>query len=313
MKSAKPLPSALGVLFLASIGLVPGLAPAQVLVSDFSNFSESGNLLGSPNVREQAFTPSGTSVTVTSAASHANGVVGQEAYLSDEFPALTAGDRVTVDLTAATFNLAPDTIGLAVASMEALTSRTYLLIWGWRTGSMYLANFGGVSGTEFISQLPAFPGSGRPDSVFIERTATGWTFGSIKGATETIHFTNITAVGTSAITANGTAIGLFSDMRTDTSTWTVNHLVVGPLPPPVLRISQSGGALDFQWDSKSTRQYDLVSSIDLSTPVSTWPPYNDGITTHENIAASGTGTNSLTGVQKVGPQRFFSIIQEPVP
>ena len=45
MKSAKSLPSALGVFFLAAIGLIPGLAPAQILVSDFSNFSESGNLL----------------------------------------------------------------------------------------------------------------------------------------------------------------------------------------------------------------------------------------------------------------------------
>ena len=286
MKSAKPLPSALGVLFLASIGLVPGLAPAQVLVSDFSNFSESGNLLGSPNVREQAFTPTGTSVTVTSAASHANGVVGQEAYLSDEFPALTAGDRVTVDLTAATFNLAPDTIGLAVASMEALTSRTYLLIWGWRTGSMYLANFGGVSGTEFISQLPAFPGSGRPDSVFIERTATGWTFGSIKGATETIHFANITAVGTSSITANGAAFGMYSDMRTNASTWTVGNLSLSsPEPPP------PPPAPDY---------LPLVSFI----------PVSDGVEATDENGYAGSATNSIAFIQDnlitVGGQQFIA-------
>ncbi len=230
MTSAKSPPPALGVFFLAAFALFLPAAHA-ITVADFGNFSESGNLLGSPNVREQTFTPSGTSVSVTSATTTTT--VGQETYLTDEFPALTAGDRVRLDLTSATFNNSADTICLAVTSTETPTSRANIVIWGWRTGSMYLANFGGLTGTDFVSQLPAYPATGRPDSVFIERTATGWTFGSIKGTTETIHSSNIAAVGTSAITANGTAIGMYSDMRTNTSTWTMGNLTLStPEPPP---------------------------------------------------------------------------------
>jgi hypothetical protein len=103
---------------------------------------------------------------------------------------------------------------------------------------MFLGNFDG-SGA-YAATIPAYPASGRPDSVFIERTATGWTFGSIKGATETINFTNITSVtqtspsATSTITANGSAFGLYSDMRTTTSTWTVNNLTIVPEPSGTL-------------------------------------------------------------------------------
>jgi hypothetical protein len=163
---------------------------------------------------------------------------GQETYLSDEFPTLTTGDRISVKLTSVTFNNAADTIGLAVASTETPNTQTpekraNILVWGWRTGSMYLTNFNASGG--YTTATTATPASGRPDSVFIERTATGWTLGSIKGTTETIFYTNIAAVGATAITANGSAIGFWSDMRTTTSTWTVGNLTrssTEPPPPP---------------------------------------------------------------------------------
>ena len=286
MKSAKSLPSALGVFFLAAIGLIPGLAPAQILVSDFSNFSESGNLLTSPNVRDQTFTPGGTSVTVTSATTTTT--VGQETYLTDEFPSLTAGDRVTLDLAAATFNNTADTIGLAVASTDTPNTQTpnkraNILVWGWRSGAMYLTNFDAGGNNVTASPAPAYPASGRPDSVFIERTATGWILGSIKGATETIFFTNIAAVGSTSITANGTAIGLWSDMRTNTSTWTVGNLTLSaPEPPP-------------------TPDYlPLVSFI----------PVTDGDEATDENGYAGSATNSIAFIQDnlitVGDQQFIA-------
>jgi predicted enzyme related to lactoylglutathione lyase len=207
-------------------------------ITVFSNFSESGNLLvpSATNTREQNFTPSGTSVTVTTA-SGSN--VGQETYLTDEFGTLTAGYRISLDLTAVTFNTiqAAQTIGLAVASTETPNNQTpnkraNILVWGWRYDKMYVSTFdatGEAAGN--AAATPAYPASGRPDSVFIERTATGWTLGSIKDGIETIFYPNITQVvgaTTKSITADGTAFGLWSDMRLTSATWTVSNLVVTP-------------------------------------------------------------------------------------
>jgi BNR repeat-containing family member len=212
-------------------------SPAET-VTNFSNFSESGNLLLPPTyTREQTYTPGGTSVTITSITDTTT--VGQETYLTDEFPTLTAGYRITVDLTSATFRgSSAETIGLVVASTETPNTqpdkRGNLLIWGWRNGSMWVGNFDGSSPTAvYGNNTSAYPSGVKPDSVFIERTATGWTLGSIKGAVETNHFTNLTTVAASTITANGTAFGLYSDMRNNASTWTVGNLTLSsPEPPP---------------------------------------------------------------------------------
>jgi len=272
---------------LAAIALILGLASAQT-VTNFSNFSESGNLLTSPNIRNQTFTPSGTSITVTTATRHANGVVGQETYLSNEFPILTTGDRITVTLTSATFNNNADTVGLAVASTEIPTSRTNILVWGWRSGSMYLTNFDASSAN--TTATTAYPASGRPDAVFIERTATGWTLGSIKGSTVTIHYTNITTVAgtpTTTITANRSAIGLYSDMRTDTSTWTVSNLTrssTEPPPPP-----------------PPPRDY---------LPLVSFLPVSDGNEATDENGYAGSATNSIAFIQDnlitVGGQQFIA-------
>ena len=66
-------------------------------------------------------------------------------------------------------------------------------------------------------------------------------------------------------------------------------------------------SLAFEWESQAGFEYSLVSNTDLSIPVSSWDVYNDGSTTFENIAASGTGTNTLTGVARVGQVRFFAL------
>ena len=225
---------------------------------------------------------------MTSATSHASGVVGQETYLSNEFPTLTTGDRITVNLTSATFPNTADTIGLAVASTETPTSRANILVWGWRSGSMYLANFDGSG--NFASATPGYPAAGRPDSVFIERTAAGWTFGSIKGTIETINFTNLTTVvgtTTTTITANGSAIGFYSDMRTNTSTWTVGNLTRSsaepppPPPPPPVYLP-------------------LVSFI----------PVTDGNPATDENGYAGSATNSIAFTQDniltVGSQQFIT-------
>ncbi|MEP4076344.1 beta strand repeat-containing protein [Haloferula sp.] len=134
----------------------------------------------------------------------------------------------------------------------------------------------------------------------------------------------VTSTNTDAFVdvSNGGATGKvsYSGTFTDQSgagegTFAAGRITISPaLPDPLqLIIAQSGGNLDFEWNSMSGMQYDLVSAPNLSTPVSTWLPYNDGVTTYENIAASGSGTNMLTGVLKSGPKRFFALNEEVVP
>ncbi|HIG27354.1 MAG TPA: hypothetical protein EYQ50_05975, partial [Verrucomicrobiales bacterium] len=82
--------------------------------------------------------------------------------------------------------------------------------------------------------------------------------------------------------------------------------------PLALNVIGDGANLDFEWDSLSGMQYDLVTSTDLTTPVNTWPVYDDGAMTYEDIPATGT-TTMLAGVPIVDPIRFFALIEEPVP
>ncbi|MDQ8192190.1 hypothetical protein [Roseibacillus persicicus] len=82
--------------------------------------------------------------------------------------------------------------------------------------------------------------------------------------------------------------------------------------PVILSVSQVAGALDFSWESTAGYQYDLLSSTDLSTPPSEWLVHDDGAGLLEDIAASGTGTNSLVGVALSGEQRFFTLREEEV-
>lgn len=89
-----------------------------------------------------------------------------------------------------------------------------------------------------------------------------------------------------------------------------------PVPssfPFVLKISGTGGTLDFEWRSSAGKFYDLVSSPDLATAPATWAPYHDGVTTYENIPASETGTNTLSGVGLLGAERFFVLVEKDSP
>jgi hypothetical protein len=93
------------------------------------------------------------------------------------------------------------------------------------------------------------------------------------------------------------------------SSGTISALTLTQIWPPVLQISQNGANLDFQWGSRAGRNYDLLGTNALTTPLATWPPYHDGVTTYTNIPASGTGLNVLANIAKVGPVMFFMLIE----
>jgi len=210
--------------------LVPALALAvrsstasASVITDFSGFSESGGLLGAAHTRDQSFTPSGASVLIADEGVSAAGFVGQELYLSDEF------DTAVVD----------ETFGIAIASAEALTSRINLVTWSWRpaTSNVSLTSFNaaGSSTTNFFSW-----GASAPDTIYVDRTAAGWTFGYIEGGIETAVVSDAIAVGATAITADGSAFGLWSDMRADGSSKTVSNLTLVPEPSSLAMLGLGG-------------------------------------------------------------------------
>jgi hypothetical protein len=90
---------------------------------------------------------------------------------------------------------------------------------------------------------------------------------------------------------------------------TISALTLTQVWPPVLQISPSGGNLNFKWDSRSGKQYDLLATNNLVAPIATWPPYHDGAITYTNIPAAGT--NVLTNVAKTGPANFFILNEKP--
>jgi hypothetical protein len=109
--------------------------------------------------------------------------------------------------------------------------------------------------------------------------------------------------------------GLIDDARiyAEVLSQSAIETLAGMTGPLVVKISQSGGNLDFEWNSMDGMQYDLLSSTDLSAPISTWPVYNDGVNPpYENIPSGGIAT-TLSGVVKVGQTRFFALFEEEAP
>lgn len=209
------------------------------VITDFTNFTESGGLLGAAHTRDQSFTPSGASVLIADEGVSAGGFVGQELYLSDEFTTLTTGDRVTLDWAGTDTAVANETFGIAIASAEALTSRVNLVTWSWRPSASQVSlssfNAAGSSTSIFFSW-----GASAPDTIYVDRTAAGWTFGYIEGGIETAVVSDATAVGATAITADGSAFGLWSDMRADDSTKTVTNLTLVPEPSSLALLGLGG-------------------------------------------------------------------------
>jgi hypothetical protein len=74
----------------------------------------------------------------------------------------------------------------------------------------------------------------------------------------------------------------------------------------------TAGLYDFSWDSQEGKLYDLLTSTDLATPISTWPIYDDGSMLYENLPATGT-TTTLTGVPSAAARRFFALREEDAP
>ena len=219
MKGFTPVIVVAPVVLLA---LAPAAPAAGVIVTDFSNFSESGPLVGSI---DQSFTPTGATVAISGSGSG----VGYEWFLSDEFPTPGAGDRTSLDVGGTGTAAGNDGFGLSLASTENPTNRNNLTYWFMEPGKSELAleSFDGA-GAAFTQRVLGL--SPLPDTLFIDRTAAGWSFGSITGGVETVHFADVTESGGIQITADGSALGMMSIMDNSGDSWSVTNFTVVPEP-----------------------------------------------------------------------------------
>jgi hypothetical protein len=72
----------------------------------------------------------------------------------------------------------------------------------------------------------------------------------------------------------------------------------------MLEMAFNSAALDFAWNNKSGKLYDLESSDSLT--ITNWAGYNG----YTNMFHDGSGTNTLNGVATDGPVRFFRVIEK---
>lgn len=233
----------------AAISMIACASAHAAVLTSFSTFTESPTLLSSPNNRSQAFTTTigtGTNSVIATAGSNATGA-GQEVFLSDSFSLATVGSRISASLgsLAGTFNNS-QSIGLVVASTETPTSRTNMLIFFYRSqtsnrlGYFFDDSFGTTTSVNSSSSdavnFPVLGITVNPNSIFIERTsATTYSLGSITGVTTTIHKVLTIGTGVKEVTANGTAVGVYSDVRANNSVNTLNNFAhVVPEPSTAL-------------------------------------------------------------------------------
>lgn len=257
----KPTKYRIHPIFAAAISVIACASAQAAVLTSFSTFTESPTLLPGTNTRSQAFTTttgSGTnSVIATAGANPAGGSntsAGQEVFLSDSFSLATVGARISASLGSlgGTFNNS-QAIGLAVATTEAPTSRTNMLTFFYRgqadqrLGYFFDDSFGTItavsSTTADAINFPLLGVSANPDSIFIERTsASTYSLGSITGITTTIHKVLNIGTGVSEVTANGTAVGVYSDVRASNNVNTLTNFA-HVIPEPSAALLGGLGAL----------------------------------------------------------------------
>ena len=219
------------------------------VITDFSTFSESGNLVPptTGNV-DQGFTATTGINTNTITIGYVSGStvspqttpIGQEVYLSDSFSLSTVGATLIVDFGSANFGNSPSfsaSFGLAIATTEANSSRQNMLFWNYRKngsstfptgGALQYVNFDGSGAATNSTTTFSTIGVALPDSLFITKTAAGFDLGYIEGGVSTVLH-NLTSV-----TASGAAVGVFSDMRQSDSSYVLNSLRLIPEPSSAL-------------------------------------------------------------------------------
>jgi hypothetical protein len=78
----------------------------------------------------------------------------------------------------------------------------------------------------------------------------------------------------------------------------------------IVDIARSGAICDLSWTSRPYKTYDLLSSSDLATPLSSWDVYDpDTNGLYQAMLPSGSGINTFTAVPSADLRRFFAVAE----
>lgn len=224
-------------------------AQAQV-ITDYSNFSESGNMLNSASHnREQNFSVDtgavgGPTITITNDAGTTvtAGTASQEIYGSTEFTAATTqGYRLQVDLVDIDFQVGSsntERVGLVVADsvpMGGPTSgdvRNFYFYWVYRADAVMAGLFNDFGEEEEASPIQIGNVGEVISGLYMERVidesnGPSWDLGYIDTEGNDVFVQNRAAVNGVPIETTGDVIGIYSDLRTDTSSYTLQNLSYG--------------------------------------------------------------------------------------
>lgn len=145
-------------------------------------------------------------------------------------------------------------------------------------------------------------------------TAANWNTLTVSGTGTTNAGATIGAPAGSDLAGTVTGGG-FVVTRTGSATQNFDNLTLfggASAGAPALGISRNGADLDFEWNSRQGKLYDLLTSPDLGTPTTEWPIHSVGADPYEAIPGTG-GSIALTGVPSPDPRRFFALREYDAP
>lgn len=259
--------STLSMRCLAAAPLVftGSLLAVPMPITDFSNFTESGNMLNSASHdREQDFTVSGGQIDVTHN-SIATGSAGQEIFGSSEFTSFTT-DEQRFQVLFTDWNGqggSNERIGLVVASAvpaggpasaDVRSSGDYFY-WVVRNNNLFEAGMFTAAGIEETASTAASltgplvaDGSGnhKITGLYMERNGGAWDLGYIDITGADVFVETRTAINGETITTDGSVIGLYSDMRNDASSFTFDDMRYGD----TLGQDDDNDGLDDLWEDE---------------------------------------------------------------
>ena len=240
------------------------------VISDYSNFTESGNMLNSAvHNREQDFDVNpvaidGPTITITHD-SVTTGTASQEIFGTSEFtPFTTLGYRLQVDLTTIDFE-EPGTgfnerVGLVTASTvpaggpssgDVRTAGDYFY-WVYRGDpGVVMAGMYTSGGIEEEAGLISVGAVGTDiTGLYMERVndisnGDSWDLGYIDENGEDVFVQNRATINGETITTDGSVIGLYSDMRDNASEFTLQNLSYTFIPPGDFNKDGTTDGIDF--------------------------------------------------------------------
>lgn len=187
--------------------------------------------------------------------------------------------------------------------------------WMLRRANAELRVFRGLSTADTLTESTGSPNNtaGTVDlQVVLDLTtwdgSSNW--GTVTYSAKLSAETTYTEIATGALDASNSSfrsVGIGGGDIAASVSWFELSQDVAPIQ---LSISHGDSGFDFDWNSKTGKTYELLSSTNLSTATDTWPAYDpndDG--SYTNIASQGS-TTTLAEVPSEDSIRFFALTEK---